>query len=285
MKRSRVTTKQATASLPVSQVFHAVLTLPQVPAKELEHHVLAKVKKVLPRPIEEMQVIHQVLKDPKGAPPRRDIRVLVTAAPATLVAWYTKIFAGAGLQLTGLETEAFALVRSLVGLDTGVVMVVDMGAERTNFFIIEGGVPVTHRTIQVGGRNVNDALVRELGVEASLVDQIKRDMGNMNGDTAWFSRLSPVVDPLIKEIQYSFDLFLHQTGNEGKKPEKIILTGGASVFPPVIDLIRQAFPIKVFVGDPWARVVYQQELKYLLDSVGPRMSVAIGLAMSHINNS
>ena len=35
--------------------------------------------------------------------------------------------------------------------------------------------------------------------------------------------------------------------------------------------------MKVFVGDPWARVVYQQGLKGILNDLGPRMGVSIGL--------
>ena len=51
---AHVTTRKVTASLPVSYVFHAIITLPTVPEKELSHHVHAKVKKMLPRPIEQM---------------------------------------------------------------------------------------------------------------------------------------------------------------------------------------------------------------------------------------
>jgi hypothetical protein len=40
--------------------------------------------------------------------------------------------------------------------------------------------------------------------------------------------------------------------------------------------------LKVYLGDPWARVVYPEELKPVLDEVGARFSVAIGLAMRNI---
>ena len=114
---------------------------------------------------------------------------------------------------------------------------------------------------------------------ASAAAENKKDMAAGKKNKLPADIFTRLIDPIIKEIQYSFDLFLHQTGNEGKRPEKIILTGGTAVFPPIAEAIKQAFPMKVFVGDPWARVVYQQGLKTVLDKLGPRMSVAIGLAL------
>ncbi|MEK7623555.1 MAG: pilus assembly protein PilM [Patescibacteria group bacterium] len=281
LKKTKVTTKHVTVSLPVSQVFHALITLPVLPEKEIDWHVRAKVTKMLPRPIDEMQIVYQRLQH-EGADPAKDIKVLVTAADKSLIRFYTDIFSYADLVLDDLETEAFALERSLVGRDAATVMVVDIGAERTNFFIIDSSVPVTHRSIQIGGHDIDRILADTLGVEAQHIPQIKFDISQNSGiplpGDAWLA----VVDSIVKEIEYGFELYLHQSGNEQKRPEKIILTGGAALFPPIAAAISGHFPMKVFVGDPWARVVYQDRLKPLLDVIGPRMSVAIGLALRNL---
>lgn len=289
VERSRASSRMATASLPVSQIFHTVVTLPPVEEKELAFHVLAKVKKMLPRPTEEMQVVHQRIslaggtKEIEGssATSPKDIKVLVTAAPKTLVAFYTAVFARAGLKLLDLETEAFALERSLVGLDTATVMVVDMGAERTNFFIMDAGLPITHRTLQMGGNDIDAVIEKRLEVKREDARQVKADMSATPLQIPTEPFL-PMLDPIVKEIQYSFELFLSQSGNEGKKPEKVILTGGAAMFPPVASVIGEGIGLKTFVGDPWARVVYQDGLRRVLDGIGPRMSVSIGLALRHV---
>lgn len=282
LKRGRATSNRVTASLPVSHVFHAVLTLPKVDKKEIEYHVIAKVKKMLPRPVEEMQVVHEVIPSLAPEDRQRDIKVLVTAAPRDLVVLYTAIFQKAGLQLEELETEAFALERSLVGRDTATVMVVDIGAERSNFFIIDQGLPITHRSLQIGGNTIDVLLSQYLGVPLEHIGQIKRDLSHGTDNQIPTELFSSVTQPIAKEIQYSFDLFLHQSGNEAKHPEKIILTGGAALFPPIIEFLSNSFQMKTFVGDPWARVVYQDALKPVLDTIGPRMSVAIGLALRNI---
>lgn len=281
IKASKVTTKRVTASLPVSHVFHALITLPPVDKKEYRHHIEAKVKKLLPRPIEEMQVVHQKMEQPKDEE-KRALKFLVTAAPKDLVTFYTAIFQKAGLQLEELETEAFALERSLVGNDHAVVMIVDIGAERTNFFIVDNGLPVTHRSIHIAGHAIDRSLRGALGLPEDVVRQMKYDMAMMDEKKIPTAIFRNILDPIVKEIQYSFDLYLHQIGNEKKVPEKIILSGGSSVFPPIAHHLRQAFDMKVFVGDPWARVVHQQGMRQLLDDIGPSMGVTIGLAMRNI---
>ena len=166
-----------------------------------------------------------------------------------------------------------------MGVDHATVMVVDIGAERTNFFIIDQGLPVTHRSVQMGGDVLGVILQEKLGLGDDELLAAKQDLSRLPAAAIPADAFMRLIDPIIKEIQYSFDLFLHQTGNENKRPEKIILTGGASSFPPIAEQIRQAFSMKVFIGDPWARVVYQQGLKGMLDKIGPRMAGAIGLAL------
>jgi len=282
LKKARVTTNRATASLPVSSIFHAVITLPAIDEKELDHHIKAKVQKMLPLPMEEMQVVHQKIPDTTPNAKMKFIRVLVTAAPRKLVTFYSDIFTYAGLQLQELETEAFALERSLVGRDTATSMIIDIGGAHTNFFIVDQGLPITHRTINFGGQTLDGILQGILGVDKALTPQMKRDISRIPAEKIPMNLFASAIDPIIKEIQYSFDMFLHQSGNEQKRPEKIILTGGTSVFPIFTHIIGQKFPLKVFVGDPWARVVYQQGIKPILDEVGPRMASCLGLAMRNI---
>lgn len=280
--QSKATSRRATASLPVSYVFHAVITLPKIDEKELDHHVRAKVKKMLPMPIDEMQVVHQVIPQKGEAEKNKFVRVLVTAAPKYLVSFYSAIFQKAGLQLEELETEAFAIERSLVGNDPATVMLIDVGAERTNFFMVDQGLPITHRSINLGGNAIDKELVARLGIEKELVSQFKIDMSRGAGPSLDSAMFEALIDPIVKEIQYSVDLFIHQTGNEGKRLDKIVLTGGGAMFPPISDILSRAFGVNVFIGDPWARVVYQQGMKQVLDDIGPRMSVSIGLAMRNI---
>ncbi|MEK7644428.1 MAG: pilus assembly protein PilM [Patescibacteria group bacterium] len=278
MKKAKVHGRRAASSLPVSQVFHTIINLPKVDQKEIEGLVHSEVAKMLTLPIEEMQIVYQPV--PMSEENRsKYIRLLVTAAPKSLVSFYTAIFQKAGLQLSELETEAFALSRSLVGHDQVVSMVLDMGAERTNFFIIDQGLPMTHRSLIIGGNNFDEILGKTTGLPFESIPQAKKDLAFLPDDAIASDNFVNLLDPIVKEIQYNLDLYLHQSGNEYKHPEKIILTGGAVMFPPIIRYLKDRFPMRVFIGNPWARVVCQDSLKKIITDLGPAMSVSIGLAL------
>lgn len=277
VKKARVTGRRAASSLPVSHIFHTIINLPQVPEKDIDRLVRAEVAKVLSQPIEEMQIVYQPVTLSEEMK-KHYIRLLVTAAPKNMVAFYTRIFQQAGLQLQELETEAFALSRSLVGKDDSLTMVVDIGAERTNFSLVDKGLPMTQRSLQLGGNLLDQVIAERLGVDPEQAKLFKHDISSATAQLG----VEPFIrflEPLAKEIQYHFDLYLSQSGNEGRKPEKIVLTGGAALFPPVVQYLKTQFPVRVFVGDPWARVLYQDALKPVLQENAPRLAVAIGLAL------
>lgn len=286
--QAKVTARTAVASLPVSLVFHAVVTMPVVKKDEFLPILQAEVKKLMARPIEEMALDYQIIngkeKDAKHQ------KVLVNAVPRVLVAFYSKVFQRAGMILDSLEPESAALSRSLVGRDESVSLIVDMGAERTNFFIVENGVPVTRNSIELGGNKINVSLKSILGVTEAQAEQIKRDLSDYLLSPAnhelnaaqYLEIIAPVLNPVTKEIGYALELYLGQSGNANKRPEKIILSGGAALLPFVGDYLSEQFKLKCYVGDPWARVVYQDGLRPVLRQIGPRMAVAIGLALRKV---
>lgn len=285
-KVSKTLSKKAVVSLPVSAVFHAVVTMPKMNKKDFGTVLRAEVKKLLPRPLEEMALDYQVLSDGADAKAQR---VLVNAVPKELVTFYTGIFQKAGLMLEALEPESIALARSLVGKDPAINMIIDVGAERTNFFIIDQSVPVTHHSIETGGRKTDVILKNVLGLEDDVVEQVKYDLATYlnsgrNGlaPDEFLRIFTPVVEPILKEIEVSLELYMRQSINVGRKPEKIILTGGAALLPYLSTFIAEKFQIKCYVGDPWARTVYQNGLKPVLNQIGPRMAVAIGLALRNM---
>ena len=286
-QKAKTVSKIAIVSLPVSAVFHTVVNLPVIKKEEFDSFLKAEVKKLLPYRLEEVALDYEIL---PRAPESKMQTVLVNAVPKQLVLFYSKVFERAGLKLTALETEATALSRSLIGRDTALSMIIDMGAERTNFFIVDKTVPITHHSIELGGQKINTLLKRAWGCADDEVDQMKYDLFAAmlsDGETliprqAFVDLCMPVFDPIVKEIGYSFDLYLRQSGNTGKRPEKIILTGGAAFLPYLSDYCAEMFKMKCYVGDPWGRVVYQQALKETLHEIGPRMAVAIGLALRSV---
>lgn len=310
LDKAKTTTKKTVAALPNYSVFSSIMSLPQMSQKDLAQAVQWEAKKIVPLPIDEMIIDWKVLPEgskppspsslppssapkvpaqPEGeAPPQKrdekqgNSRILLTAAPKNLVERYVALFRQAGLELTGLETESFALERSLVGNDPNPIMIVDIGALTSNIIVAEKGIPLLNRSVDVGGASITKMISGSLGVDMMRAEQFKRDIGfTSQGDGGILKTIESSINPIINELKYCFDLYRSQEGIG--HVAKIILTGGSSFLPGLSDYLSRLLSIKVFVGDPWARVIYPTELRPALEELGPRFSVAIGLAMREIS--
>lgn len=233
----------------------------------------------MPLPLEEMIIDPQELEEP-GA--NGTIKVLLTGAPKTVVDRYLRIFQKTGLMLLGLETEGFALIRSLVGRDRAPTMIIDMGAYSTDILVIDNNVPFSNRSINIGGLNISKAISRNLNIALPRAEQFKLDigLGVLDSSTSEIPHtIEEAIEPIINEIKYTLTLF---HGQSKKTVEKIILSGGSAMLINFAPYVARKLNIRVFVGDPWTRVRYPVELKGVLQESAARFAIAVGLAMRDI---
>lgn len=280
-----MTSTRVISGLPVSAVFSSVVTVPVATGKALAAAVELQAKKLIPLPLEEMILESTPMPEVPGAPKSGYNRVLITAAPKALVKKYIEICKLASLDLVSLETEAFALIRSLVGRDQASVMIVDMGAQRTNLSVVQQGIPFLNRSLNLGGSSLTKSIAEGSGIPLDQAENIKRDaraVAELMPAMGVPKVLEPAVTALLNEIRYSMNLYAGQ--NTPPRPiEKILLTGGTALFPRLAEAISAQAGVKVYVGDPWSRVVYPLDVRPELEQIGPRFAVAIGLAMRDIS--
>jgi len=74
-----------------------------------------------------------------------------------------------------------------------------------------------------------------------------------------------------------------QGNAKGKKIEKIILSGGGAMMVNLADYISKRLDLQVIIGDPFSRLTYPDEMKPIIDEVGPKLAVAAGLALREIS--
>lgn len=208
-------------------------------------------------------------------------RVLLTAAPKYLVQRYASIFKQAGVALLSLETESFALSRSLVGNEPYVVLIADVGSLTTDLTVVEQGVPVLSRSIDVGGKTITRAIADSLGIAEPRAEQFKRDvgMGQSGADDGVARIINQSFAAVINEMKYALNQYL---GRGARPVEKILLTGGSSFLPGLPGYLANSLGIKAFIANPWARLAFPKDLAPVLDALSPRMAISIGLAMREL---
>jgi type IV pilus assembly protein PilM len=316
MKTAGVESAQAMAALPTTNVFSAILSIPTTKDEKQRNEVIdTELRKLTPLPLSEMitqrvfldgdkkdqqedQKKNKEKKQAEGVDPKeikkelsakekereKTLRVLVTGSPKTFVQKYIELFKTAKVNLQAIDTEAFALIRSLIGKDRSAIMILDIGSKRSNITIVEKGIPFVNRSVNIGGDIVTGRLMDTMNLSQEEAERVKRDLGSMGQAKSELpgglsALLEPVVKPLVNEIRYAIQLYAKMELTEMKNVDKVILTGGSSHLPRVPEYLAEVLDINVYRGDPWARVTYPKHLESVLEEIGPRMSVAVGLAM------
>lgn len=299
--QAKATSKRAITALPSSAVFSAIIALPEIEkgdlssTKKVAAAVEWEAKKVLPMPLEKMILDWKILgsadllKDDKvdSKTKIKNLQVLLTAAAKEVVEKYIAIFKKADLELISLETESFAMARSLVGKDKSIVAIVDIGAVDTDISIVENSLPLLNRSVAIGGLEITKGIAKTLSTTNEQAEQFKRDLQNSdprsfeNGQTLP-DIIGRPVQAVLNEALYTINFYLEQPDNKNKKIERILLSGGTANLHNLPKYFTEKTNIRAFVGNPWARVIYPEDLQPVLESVGPRLATAIGLAMRDI---
>ncbi len=300
LKKAKVTTMKAVGGLPVASVFSSVVTVPKTKkVDDIREAARWQAKKLIPVPLEEMTLDFKIIDiNDKKKKTKKDeaadkeaekktVQVLITGAANAMIQKYMTVFRKAGLELASLETETFALIRSLIGKDRSTTMIVDIGSVRTNIIIVDNGIPYVTRSVDMGGTTLTKAMGKALDLGLKEAEEMKCDIRSVQSiypGEGLPKIFESAMAPMVTELQYSVNLYAGQIDEDGseKKVEKIILTGGTSGLPVLSSYFSEQLNMKTYVGDPWARVAYPDGLRPVLDEIGPRFAVSIGLAMQNV---
>jgi len=278
-----ITATKVTASLPTFAVFSSIINVSNVDNKNILAAINEEAKKVIPLPLDEMILDWKIIPGPDGKIPNKgNMRIFLTGSPKKLVRKYINVFKKANLNLVSLETETFSLVRSLIGDDKETVMITEIGANSTDIFIVKESIPVLNRSLSVCSSTITSALSEKLGMTFAQAEQFKLDLSVAlgNNDKEELPQvIAKEIEPIVTGIQYMLDFFRSQNGGE---VEKIILSGGGAMLLNLSEYLSKRLNTKVIIGDSWSRIYYPEELKPVISEIGPKLSVAIGLAMREI---
>ena len=102
---------------------------------------------------------------------------LLVAAIRDAVLGNVEAAEAAGLHVAEVDLIPFALTRLLLGSQSGMTALVDIGASTTYVVLAANGVPHFMRVIPTGGRDITDAVVAAHDVPFGEAERIKRTVG------------------------------------------------------------------------------------------------------------
>jgi len=155
----------------------------------------------------------------------------VCIAPRAIVAARLEELAAANCQPRILEAEGMVLANLAAAFgwnDTR--LVADIGHLRTSFCVVRDGVPLTARTVAIGGFHISDALAQDHGVGFDEAETTKCEDGIFSrGFDSTSPRALGVLDRLAREAVRTIESVEGVLGGRGAQQiAGIVLVGGTA---------------------------------------------------------
>lgn len=173
--------------------------------------------------------------------------------------------------------------------DLGVALL-NIGASTTSLMVFEEGDVLHTKILPVGGAHITNDIAIGLRISIDLAEKVKLEAGTANpadvskhdeinlhdfgGDEMNVSRhhIAEIIEARVEEIFKMVDRELQAIDRSGLLPAGVILTGGGSKLPGLVDIGKRDFRLPVSVGFPQG---YTSAIDKIQD---PAFATALGLA-------
>jgi type IV pilus assembly protein PilM len=275
-KEAQVGPTEVVASIPERSVFTQLIEVPKMKNEELEQAIPWEAENLIPHPLSEVNLDWQVVETTQGVEGSK-MKVLLVAAPSTLVEKCLKVVKLADLVPLAVETESLAILRCLKPvIKTGNALVVNFGAQSLEISVVGRGELFLARTLPSAGVALTRAIGSALNLELPVAEEYKKSYGltaHLEGKVA--AALEPVMNIFVNEIKKAIRYF------EEKEKEQIklmVLAGGSSLLPGLTEFFTRALGIEIQIFDPFSMVKVDSKQKGWR-ALSPYFTVAMGLAM------
>jgi type IV pilus assembly protein PilM len=267
LRRNPFSCRKIVAALPRDIVHVKNLRLPLMPMEELRSAIDFEVKNIFPFETKDAHVRFLHAGEVRqGADARQE--VIVLAATCADVDTFICQLHRSGAVIESLDFEPAGIYRSVERFirrredEQEVYALVDVGLTRTQVVIGRGDNISFFKPIDLGGRHLQDAVARQLGITADEAKALRRRLIEAGPEAAVVSEDSPrdpvrqavfdatrsIMESLAREV--SLCLRYHSVTFRGHRPSKVRIAGGEAADPQLLATLNAALPIPVEAARP-----------------------------------
>ena len=277
----KIKTNRVAAGVNGHSVIVKNIVLPQMTPGELQESFAWHAEEHIPFDISDVNLDYQILSEDEGQP---QMDVLLVAVKKDKILNYTNVLSMAGKTPAIVDIDALALQNcyefNYEPSPNQVVALLNLGASVMNINIVKGTTPLFPRDVSVGGHQYTDSLQKELDLSFDDAESLKlgRKVGTVSED-AKAPILQQVTEIIVLEIQKTFDFF--RASAAGEHIEKILVAGGSSKVPGLLEALRQEFSLPVEILNPFQKIAPPAEGAgmELIEGNAGQLAVAVGLAL------
>lgn len=276
LSQMKPTTKKAIVAIPSFNGLVMIVDFPRMSEKDVASAIKFESRKYIPASLDEVNVSWEVLDEEERDKEKPTMKVLLVAAPKSEVTYYDSLFKDSSVVIDSLELESFSLSRSIIGNTKGRFLLVDMGAKTTNIVLVEDGVVHVSRSVDIGGSDLTNAMVQSLNISRDRAIAMKESGEN------FFTGATKVGFPSLDFVANEINRVLDTQKSD--VVESLVLCGGGSLLAGLPEYMAKITGLKVTMGNPLSRVIYDEAVSGNIKNLAPSFSVAIGLALRGIED-
>lgn len=284
----RVRNKNVAIAVSGTSVIIKKISLPLMTAEELEKSIEWEAAQFIQFDMQDVYLDAEILNDRTAQQGQMD--VVLVAAKKDFVNDYTAVVREAGLEPAICDVDAFAVENMFLAnydLEPGeTVVLVNVGASKTNVNIVTNGASSFTRDLNMGGNNFTAEIKTQLNVSYDEAEALKLGGGNRGGQSDAVvphevqRALNAVAESVANEISRSIDFY--SATSASPSPSRLYVTGGSARLQVLTDLLSDRINVPVEVADPFRRIDISSHDATYLRSLAPGASVAVGLALRYL---
>ena len=218
-------------NMPANRVLSRVMALPDVPDKKLVLLLKHEVAHRIPVPLDDLSWAFQRLGTSAGNEGLTQ-RILFSAARSSEVHNRLSICNEFEIPVNILQSDAaalhnfvcFDLLSSQAGQEAvGGVGIVDVGSETTSL-VVSSPTVAWFRSIQVGGNDFTNAIIKEFQLTSKQGEVVKREPARSKSLKNLYAVFDPLFKQLNDEVQRSLEFYKKELA--GEPVQRLLATGG-----------------------------------------------------------
>ena len=257
------------------------------PEKELHDTIYSEAEQYIPYDIDDVNIDYQSLGESEFS--AEQMNVLLVAVKKDLVAEYIDLTHMAGLNPRIIDVDTFALQNAYEILpyesQEKITLLIDIGASKMSLNILKANASLMMRDTISGTNQILEEISTQFEISVAEAEQA------LNNEDADFVSPDKIGDICLSVAQswcaeVCEVVNTYQSGSNGEKVEKIVLSGGGVFIEGFKDCLLSELEADVSIINPFEGLIVNEK-KFpdsFITKAGPLAPIAIGLALRRVDD-
>ena len=291
LKEANVTATTTCVSVPFHSSLISLIEVPPLSDEKISQVISFEARRYIPVPLEDVSIDWFVIPEAlfetsksifeeenttQQAVKEGKRKVLLIAIHNHEIVRHKNILNRTNLQTKFFEIEIFSTLRSSVYESRLPVVIIDIGARTTKFYVVRHGIVLRSFFINQGGQTITQSVASVRNVPFKEAEQEKREFGFENENQNVRHAISLVTDEIFVEANNAIVDFEQRYR---QSISKVILTGGGATMKGLLKEANTKTNIEVEIANPFGRLRHPAMLSETLKENGSEFSVAVGAVL------